>query len=126
MEGNVFLKGAKPSKHEAHPQVKAEFDPAIVLIEKADGFYLDATLNRDWVSGPQRRLVSTAILGKASIPLAAYERPDGAPIRLDVDYFSKPRNESNPTPGPIESLGRGLLRVADVPVGAWRPNGRRP
>ena len=27
MEGNVFLKGAKPSKHEKDPLVKADFDP---------------------------------------------------------------------------------------------------
>ena len=29
MDGNVFLKGAKPSKHEKDPLVAAEFDPAL-------------------------------------------------------------------------------------------------
>lgn len=116
MEGNVFFKGAKPSKHEAHPQVEAERDPAIVLIEKADGFYLDAALDRGWASGPPRRLAGTKTLGKASIPNAAYERPDGTSIQLDVDYLGKKRNESSPTPGPLEALGRGPLRVAKSPL----------
>ena len=46
MDGNVFLKGAKPSKHEKDPLVKPEFDPALKLVEKADGFYLEITLRQ--------------------------------------------------------------------------------
>jgi hypothetical protein len=34
MAGNVFLKGAKPSTHEAEPLLKPDFDPAINLVEK--------------------------------------------------------------------------------------------
>ena len=36
---------AKPSKHEKDPLVKPEFDPAIKLVEKTDGFYLEVTLD---------------------------------------------------------------------------------
>ena len=32
MDGNVFLKGAKPSKYEKDPLVKPDFDPAIRLV----------------------------------------------------------------------------------------------
>ena len=40
MDGNVFLHGAKPSKHEKDPLVKPQFDPALKVVEKTDGFYL--------------------------------------------------------------------------------------
>ena len=33
MDGNVFLDGAKPSKLEEHPLVKADFDPQLKLVE---------------------------------------------------------------------------------------------
>ena len=38
MDGNVFLKGAKPSSHEKAPLVQPEFDPALKLVEEADGW----------------------------------------------------------------------------------------
>ena len=48
MAGNVFLKGAKPSKHEAAPLVKPDFDPQLKLIEKPDGWYLEIALDQAW------------------------------------------------------------------------------
>jgi len=54
-------------------------------------------------------LVTTDLLGKATIPNLPYEQPDGTTIRVDTDYFGKSRNESNPTPGPFEDPGRGAL-----------------
>ncbi len=35
MDGNVFLKGAKPSKFETAPLVQPEFDPALKLVKEA-------------------------------------------------------------------------------------------
>ncbi|MBE3098457.1 MAG: right-handed parallel beta-helix repeat-containing protein [Planctomycetes bacterium] len=109
MDGNVFLKGAKPSKHEKDPLVKPEFDPAIKLVEKADGFYLEVTLDKAWAGEKTRKLVTTELLGKAAIPNLPYERPDGTPIRVSTDYFGKSRSETNPTPGPFENPGTGPL-----------------
>ena len=40
MAGNVFLMGAKPSKHEPDPLVQPKFDPGLKLVEKPDGMYL--------------------------------------------------------------------------------------
>jgi len=110
MDGNVFLKGAKPSKYEEEPLLKAEFDPALKLVEKADGFYLEVTFNKAWME-LLRKLVTTERLGKAAIPNLPYERADGTPIRINTDYFGKSRNESNPTPGPFENPGMGLLSL---------------
>ena len=48
MAGNVFLEGAKPSKHETAPLVKPEFDSRLKLLEEADGLYPDS-LQGDWL-----------------------------------------------------------------------------
>jgi len=109
MDGNVFAKGAKPSKHEKDPLVKPEFDPAPKLAEKADGFYLEVKFDKAWAGERTRKLVTTELLGKATIPNLPYEQPDGTPIRVNTDYFGKSRNETNPTPGPFENTGTGPL-----------------
>jgi alpha-N-arabinofuranosidase len=111
MDGNVFLKGAKPSKHEKDPLVKPQFDPAIKLVEKADGFYLEVQFDKAWAAERTRKLVTTDLLGKAAIPNLPYENPDGSPIRVNTDYFGKKRGEANPAPGPFESPGQGELKV---------------
>ena len=111
MDGNVFLKGAKPSKHETNPLVRPEFDPALKLVEKADGFFLELALGGVSTAARSRKLVTTELLGKAAIPGLPYEQPDGTPIRVNTDYFGKPRGESDPMPGPFESVGEGTLRV---------------
>jgi alpha-N-arabinofuranosidase len=111
MDGNVFLKGAKPSKYEKEPLVKPDFAPAIRLVEEAGGFYLEFTYDPAWNTERTRQLVTTELLGQAIIPKAPYEQRDGKPIRINTDYFGRNRNESNPTPGPFENPGRGELKL---------------
>ena len=111
MDGNVFLKGATPSKHETDPLVRQEHDPALKLVENADGSYLELAFGNNLVAGRPRKLVTTDLLGKAAIPNAGYERPDGTPIRLNTDYFGKPRKESDPVPGPFENVSEGPLKI---------------
>jgi len=113
MNGNVFLKAAKPSKHETGPLLKPDFDPALNLVEKADGLYLEITVDKAWGAERTRKLVTTELLGKAVIPNQAFENPDGTPLRIDTDYFGKKRNERNPFPGPFEisAGGKQTLKV---------------
>jgi alpha-N-arabinofuranosidase len=111
MDGNVFVKGAKPSKHEAAPLVKPDFDPELKLVEKSGGFYLELNLEKAWSIGRTRKLVTTDLLGKAAIPKLGYEQPDGTPIRITTDYFGKRRSKTNPTPGPFENPGHGNLQL---------------
>ena len=117
MSGNVFLTGAKPSKHESNPLVQPNFDPAIKLVEKPDGMYLEITLDKAWTQ-QQRQLVTTALLGKAKIPDLPYEQPDGSPYRLDTDYLGKKRNAANPFPGPFEFPEGGKLMLKVWPAAA--------
>ncbi len=115
MAGNVFLKGAQPSKQEQNPIVRSEFDPDIKLVEKSDGTYLEITLEK--VRGQQQcQVVTTELLGKAKIPNLSYEQPDGLPYLIDTDYSSRKRNADNPFPGPFELVEgeRQLLKVWPV------------
>lgn len=111
MARNVFLKGAKASKQEKDPLVQPKGDPALKLVEKADGFYLEITLDQAWTNGGTRPLVTTELLGQAAISKLPYEKADGRPIRIDTDYFGKPRNETNPTVGPFEKPGIGQVAL---------------
>jgi alpha-L-arabinofuranosidase len=57
--------------------------------------------------------VTSELLGKAAIPDLRYEQPDGTPLRVDTDYFGKPRDKSDPTPGPFERVDEGTLKVKE-------------
>jgi alpha-N-arabinofuranosidase len=116
MAGNVFLKGAKPSKHEAAPLSKPEFDPRIKLVEQADGFYLEISLDKAWGVEQRRKLVTSGLLGNATIPNLPFENADGSPIRIQTDYFGNRRNEANPFPGPFEIPEGGKLRLRVWPI----------
>jgi alpha-N-arabinofuranosidase len=111
VDGNVFLKGAHPSKNEKDPLVKPDFDPAIRLVEEADGFYLEMKYDPAWNTERTRQLVTTKLLGRAIIPDLPYEQPDGKPIYIKTDYFGRSRNEANPTPGPFENPGQGDIKL---------------
>ncbi|MHC4646598.1 MAG: right-handed parallel beta-helix repeat-containing protein [Planctomycetota bacterium] len=115
MVGNVFLKGAKPSKHESSPLVEPDVDPGIKLVEKSDGMYLKITLDKGWAQ-QQRQMVTTALLGRAKIPGLGYEQADGSPLKIDTDYFGKKRNEANPSAGPFENSDEGELVLKVWPV----------
>ncbi len=113
MAGNVFLQAAKPSKHETAPLVRPDFDPSIKLVEKPDGFYLEITLDKAWGLEQPRKLVTTELLGRATIPDLPFENADGSPIRVNTDYFGKKRDEARLFPGPFElsADGKQTLKV---------------
>ena len=111
MEGNVFFKGSQSSRHESAPILRSASDPVLTLVEKSDGFYLKMTLTTALGSERSSRLVTSEGLGKASISGCAFENPDGTPFTIGADYFGKPRNTANPTPGPFEAPGTGMLII---------------
>jgi alpha-N-arabinofuranosidase len=111
MSGNVFVAGALPSRHEPSPLVAPGFNPGIRLAENGDGLYLDIVFDKTWGAARPRKLITTELLGNARIPDLPYENPDGSPVKIDTDYFRKPRNPANPTPGPFENPGDGPARL---------------
>ena len=66
------------------------------------------------------KLVTSARLGKASISGCVFENPDGSLIMIGADYFGKPRNADNPTPGPFEAPGTGTLTMKVWPLASTR------
>jgi len=111
MEGNAYLKGSKPSKLDTAALVLPDFDPGLKLVEKSDGWYLTLTEDPTWRNDAKRQLVTTKLLGKAKVPDCAFENTDGSPLRINTDYSGRKRNAANPTPGPFENPGNGLLSI---------------
>lgn len=104
--GNVYLNGARPHARETKP----------VVIEGtlAPGKWtaVDGLGRFEWVIPSRARdaetvLVTTALLGRAKIPGAAYENADGSPLVLDVDILGRKRAASRTAPGPFEDLAAG-------------------
>ena len=119
MDGNVFFQGAKSSKHERTPS-SGPVGSGAALVEKNDGFYLTMTLATALGSERPSQPVTSARLGKASISGCAFENPDGSPITIGTDYFGKPRDAANPTPGPFEAPGTGTLTMKVWPLASTR------
>lgn len=111
MDGNVFFDGAKPSQYESNPLLIANFDPALRVEQRPDGVVLEIQCDPAWTMERKQTLVTGALLGKAAISGAAYEEPDGTPIRVDTDYFGRKRDSRNPLPGPFEKPGKGQERI---------------
>jgi len=116
MSGNIFLKGAKSSKHEQNPLVRSQFDPGIKLVEKKDSVILHITLDKTWSEKQSRQLVTTELLGRAKIPNLPYVLPNDSPYRIDTDWYGKKRNSANPFPGPFERPEGGRQSLAVWPM----------
>jgi alpha-L-arabinofuranosidase len=101
MDGNVFLGGAKPSKHEKDPVVKRHSKPAVKLIETDGEVRIEIPLERGWAGDRTRQRINTGMLGKARISGGAYENPDGSPLTIEADQPGVKRS-ANPAPGPFE------------------------
>jgi len=108
--GNLYLNGATGRQGETSSAVLPQFNPNIKLIEEGETVELHLTLPPA-DTDQRNRLVTTELLGKAKIPDAPYENPDGTPLKIDGDYFGKTRNKDNPSAGPFEKPAAGKLTL---------------
>ena len=113
-DGNVFLHDATACKRESAPLLAPEFDAHVLLHPTESGFVLQCKVDSEWVKERARKVVTTQLLGIAIIPKLPFERFDGSPLSLLTDYSGKPRNASNPSPGPFEITKTELLFVPIV------------
>jgi alpha-N-arabinofuranosidase len=109
MAGNVFLKGAKPSRHEKSPTLHPDLDPAWNLREDNGSWFLD--INIDGINKPMGPLVTSGLLGKTEVSGLPFIQPDGSPYELTFDYTGTTRNTTHPSPGPFEKLGTGKQSI---------------
>ena len=105
--GNVYLAGAQPGSNEYDTLLMTNCDPAIRLLEKSDGWWLEMSIDSERLSERKRNIVTTSLLGTAKIPNTSFIHPDGTAYRLDTDYFGEKRGVENPSPGPFEYLKAG-------------------
>ena len=105
MDGNLYLNGAKPSRHEPGAVV---LDDVTLDIEYEDGEdgkpVIRAVGSSDHDIGmPECRLIDSDVLGKAFEPEARFESADGSDIVFDTDYNGK-RRTGRIIPGPLAEL----------------------
>jgi hypothetical protein len=99
--GNVYYHGAQPYSKETNPVTLPATDPNVKVLEEGGQTFIQCNF------GPElkqvfTKLVTTSLLGKAKIARLPFEKADGSALKIDADYFGRPRNTSNPTPGPFE------------------------
>lgn len=108
--GNIYCNGAKPSNKDMNFTNDSTFNPGVRLVKELENGYLYLTFPPSYYH-QKNKMITTALLGKAKIPKAAFDNPDGTPLKIDSDFFGSRRSESNPSAGPFESQGKGTLKL---------------
>jgi hypothetical protein len=103
MNDNIYYRGARPHEKEANAVLSSAYDPGVVLVENRDGLYLRVSFDAEYYRR-KGSLITSEVLGKAKMPNAPFENPDGTPLVIDTDYFGSPRNGTTTTIGPFEHL----------------------
>lgn len=110
ISGNIYYNGAKPSDKDVNFANDSVFNPEVKLIEEGANGYLQFKFNQAFYDH-KIKMITTEILGKAKIPKAAFDNPDGSALKIDTDYFGVKRSELNPSAGPFENLTKGEVKL---------------
>ncbi|MDR1668220.1 MAG: hypothetical protein LBS03_11120, partial [Bacteroidales bacterium] len=110
IDGNAYYNRAAPFGTEKNFVANPDFDPKFKVEEKGKEVYVSFAVQG--LDELKTETVTTGRLGKAKMPKAAYENPDGTPIVFDNDYSGVKRS-GRPTPGPFEQLkdGANIIKV---------------
>ena len=114
MEGNLYLGKSKPSIHEKAPHLRPDILPKVKLTKKSDGCYLSLSSDKEWTLAASAQIITSKILGKARVPNAPFQQPDGTPYLLDSDYFGEKRTP--PFPGPF---AQPAPRMRNLELKVW-------
>lgn len=110
MSDNLFYNGAKPCEKEKSPVVNSAYNPDVMLIETDDSVFLQFSPDKEYYSH-KGKLLTTELLGKAKIPNAAFNNPDGSPLKIDTDYFGHLRTDENNSVGPFAGFSKDQSKV---------------
>jgi hypothetical protein len=108
IDNNVYWHHAVSPGEEKQSVSLPGFDPQFRIEENGKEVYV--SFSAQGLDGLQTQTVTTERLGRAKMPKAAWEQPDGSPIVIDRDYSGMKR-KANPTPGPFEQLKEGENRI---------------
>jgi hypothetical protein len=107
-DGNAYYDSAKPFENEPQIIHQPDFKPDFKIEDTGKEVFV--TFNLQGFDNWQTEIITTGKLGKAKLPKAAYEQPDGTPIVINSDYFGNQR-AANPKPGPFEKITNGKNRI---------------
>lgn len=110
IEGNIYYNKAVHYEGESSFVEKSDFKPSVEI--KAEGESIFLIFNLDESIDEIKTLpVETSMLGKAKMPKAGFENPDGSYLKIDTDYNGNLRSESNPSAGSFENPGKGYIKL---------------
>jgi hypothetical protein len=110
MAGNIFCNGAMPCMVEMNPVEFPGWNPSLKLTEESHGVYLHFTTDEAWLN-QKTEIITTEFLGKAKIPKAPFDNPDGSPLTVNLDYFGNLRLNTNNLPGPFLEVNPGKVSL---------------
>jgi hypothetical protein len=112
ISGNIYYNAATPSNKDVNFTNDSAFNPGVKLVEKDGNGYLQISVSQSYFD-QHLEMITTEILGKAKIPKAAFDNPDGTPFKTDMDFLGNRRLESSVFAGPFAGLvdGKQLIKV---------------
>jgi hypothetical protein len=110
INSNVYYNGANPHQQEENPLVASDWNPNVSLEVKGENLFLHLTLNPSFLKH-KVNFVTTGSLGKAKIPKALFENPDGTPLIIDRDYFGRLQSEENLKAGPFSGVNTEKISI---------------
>jgi hypothetical protein len=110
IEDNVYLSGAKPSLKDKRPLADSLFNPRIKTEERDGNLFILFTFN-DSVPGHIVQIIGTEQLGKAKIPKARFDNPDGSLMNINRDFSGNIRTADNNITGPFVNIRSGQMTI---------------
>jgi len=110
MSGNIYYNKANPSDKDVDFINDSSFNPDVKLVEEGEKGYLQLAFNKNYYDH-KVKIITTEILGKAKMPKAAFDNPDGTPLKIDTDYFGKLRTGESAVAGPFSNLKTGEVKL---------------
>lgn len=99
-EGNVYINGAKPSRHDGNCRMIEKERGACAKLENEDGMLRFETNLGEFIGDMDCRLITSDILGNAFEPDQRFEAADGSEIVFDEDFSGNTRT-GRIIPGPF-------------------------
>jgi len=112
MDGNVYYGKALGCKNETNKVEKAGVNSKPIVTETEKQLLLELNFDEN-PNSVVRQIITSEILGHAKMPNAAFENPDGTPLKIDSDYFGEARSPNRVSAGPFEGIltGRNSIVV---------------
>ncbi len=110
INNNMYYNGAKPSNKETKSTESALYNPDIQLSEEGDNVYLTFSFDQAYYDN-KGDMITTDFLGKAKVPKAPFDNPDGSFLKIDHDYSGNLRSDANNNAGPFINVDKGKVKL---------------